>query len=211
MNIFYSVVLFILFLLGCMYLYMEKQDKKKAIEKLNKVKGRLDYNFVQESRRNRDTTIQGGYLETVLKVISMVKREDDAAIGVQFDLLDRSGFVEIIMTFKDVKAVYYFIPPFSNELRTEITRSRKSLMRNEIDLMLRVAQEDLTLAVSNAQIDKGHHLTRDDLRPILIDLTNRHKHVIFVDFKISYDVVMIRIHLKSNYSKTVEQIVPIRN
>ncbi|UQT03388.1 hypothetical protein YUBABA_01860 [Serratia phage vB_SmaM-Yubaba] len=211
MNIFYSVVLFIFFLLGCLYLYGESQDKKKAIEKLNRVKERLDYNFVQEIRHNRDASIKGEYMETVLKVISIVKREEDATIGVQFDTLDRSGFVEIIMTFKDVKAAYYFIPPFSNELRSEITRSRKSLMRNEIDLMLRIAQEDLTLAVSNGQIDKGHHLTRDDLRPILIDLTNKHKHVIFVDFKISYDAVMIRIHLKSDYSKTVEQIIPIRN
>lgn len=210
MNIFYSVILFIFFLLGCLYLYGESQDKKRAINKLNKVKERLDYNFVQLAKLQRDTGKYKTYLAIAEKAIADVNLLD-CSIGVNFEIADRSGFLEIIMSFGDIKACYYYIPAYRSDLRTELTRYRKSLWRNETHILLGAAQEDLVLAVSNTQIDKGSSLNRDDLRVILQTLTDRNQNVIYVDFKISYDYVMIRTHLKSDYSKTVEQIIPVLN
>ena len=210
MNIFYSAVLITLFILGCLYLYLEKKDKEKTITKLNKVKERLDYNFVQLAKTQRDTGKYKTYLAIAEKAIADVNLLD-CSIGVKFDIADRAGFLEVIMSFKDVKACYYYIPTYRSGLRTELTRSRKSLWRNETHILLAAAQEDLVLAVSNAQINKGSMLTRDDLSVILRTLNERNHYGAHVDFKISYDYVMIRIHLKSDYSKIVEQIVPTLN
>lgn len=210
MNTFYIVTFIIVILLGCLFLYGARQDKLKAIEKLNKVKERLDYNFVQLMKYQRDTNKFKTYIDIVEECISIIQLSD-CTIGVELDILDRSGFVEIMMKYKDIKACYYFIPPYSGELKDEITEHRKSLWRNEVDLILRYAQEDLVQTVSQAQITKGTHLCRDDLRDILKTLTEKQRHVLFVDFKISYDCVMIRTHLKSDYSKTVEQVIPVRN